>query len=146
MEEQDKSSILGKCDFKAIREVKEIVNIPVIANGDIVDEESALKCFEETGCDGIMIGRASLGNPWIFNRIIHFLKTGEKLEVISNEEKIRVLKEHFELLLKEKGEYTATREIRKFVAWYVKGMANNRCYKEKVNTIETKDAFYEIFD
>lgn len=114
-------------------------------NGDIIDEDTALRVFEETGCDGIMIGRASLGNPWIFNRIINFLETGQKLPEISNEEKIKVLKEHFELLLEEKGEYTATREIRKFVAWYVKGMPDARRFKEKMNTINSIQDFYNIF-
>ena len=106
--------------------------------------ETAKKCFEETGCDGIMIGRASLGNPWIFKNIKYYLETGENLEEISNHSRIDVLKEHFELLLKYKGEYTATREIRKFVAWYVKGMPNARSYKEQINKIETKEDFYEI--
>lgn len=92
-----------------------------------------------------MIGRASLGNPWIFTRIAHFLQTGEKLPIISDEEKIRVLKEHFELLLEDKGEYTATREIRKFVAWYVKGMPDAKRFKGKMNTIESKESFYKIF-
>ncbi len=110
-----------------------------------MDEETALEIFEETGCDGIMIGRASLGNPWIFMRIARFLETGEKLPEISDEEKLRVLKEHFELLLEEKGEYTATREIRKFVAWYVKGMKDARRFKEKMNTIDSVKSFYDIF-
>ena len=92
-----------------------------------------------------MIGRATLGNPWIFSRIAHFLQTGEKLPQISDEEKLSVLKEHFELLLEEKGEYTATREIRKFVAWYVKGMKDAKRFKEKMNTINTVKDFYNIF-
>ena len=145
MEEQDKNFILGKSDWNSIREVKEIVSIPVIANGDIVDEKSALECFEETKCDGLMIGRASLGNPWIFDRIMHYLKTGEIKNQEDNQEKIEVLKEHFELLLEEKGEYTATREIRKFIAWYVKGMPNSKKIKEKMNMIDSKQAFYDIF-
>ena len=74
------------------------------------------------------------------------MKTGEKLPTITTEEKIRVLKEHFELLVEEKGEYTATREIRKFVAWYVKGMPDDKHYKEKMNIIESKESFYKIFD
>lgn len=135
----------GHADWNSIKEVKDIVKIPVIASGDIVDEESSLRCFEETGCDGLMIGRATLGNPWIISRIEHYLKTGEKLPAVSDEEKLRVLKEHFELLLEEKGEYTATREIRKFVGWYVKGMPDAKRFKEKMNTIESVDSFYDIF-
>lgn len=77
---------------------------------------------------------------------IAFLKTGEKLEQISDEEKIKVLKEHFEFLVEEKGEYTATREIRKFVAWYVKGMPDARKFKEKMNSIESINSFYNIFE
>ena len=146
MEELEENSILGHSDWNAVREVKEIVKIPVIASGDVVDEDSSIKCFEETGCDGLMIGRASLGNPWLIKRIDYFLETGEKLPIVPDEEKLRVLQEHFELLLKEKGEYTATREIRKFVAWYVKGMSDARRFKEKMNTIETKEDFYKIFE
>ena len=104
-----------------------------------------MRVFEETGCDGIMIGRAALGNPWIFKKIAKFLETGKKNEDVSNEEKLKVLREHFELLVAEKGEYTATREIRKFVAWYVKGMPNARVFKEKMNTIDSIQSFYNIF-
>lgn len=135
----------GKSDWNAIKEVKQTVSIPVIGNGDILSEEDAYKMFDETGCDGIMIGRGTLGNPWIFKRIAHFLETGEKMEPPTNEERLEVLKEHFELLCEEKGEYTATREIRKFISWYVKGMPNAHKFKENINLIDSKENFYKLF-
>ena len=103
----------GKADWNIIKKVKDAVQIPVIGNGDVVDEESAKKMFEETGVDGIMIGRASLGNPWIFKRIIHYLKTGDKIPEITNKEKLETIKKHLNLLIKEKGEEVAIKEFRK---------------------------------
>ena len=129
----------GKADLDIIKKVKESVKIPVIGNGDIVDEESALKMFEYTGVDGIMIGRGTFGNPWIFERIKYFLETGEKLPEISKGEKLRVIKKHIELELQEKEEITAIREMRKHIAWYTKNMPNSSEFRNEINKIENKD-------
>lgn len=95
--------------------------------------------FEYTGVDGIMIGRGTFGNPWIFERIIHFLQTGEKLPIISNQEKLRIIRKHIELELQEKDEIIAIREMRKHIAWYTKNMQNASEFRNEVNKIENKD-------
>lgn len=129
----------GKVDLDIIKKVKENVKIPVIGNGDIVDEETALKMFEYTGVDGIMIGRGTFGNPWIFKRIKHFLETGEKLAEISNNEKLEIINEHIKLELQEKEEITAIREMRKHIAWYTKNMPNSSEFRNEINKIEDKE-------
>ena len=134
----------GQADWDIIKQVKQEVKIPVIGNGDIKSEEDAKRMFEETGVDGIMVGRAALGNPWIFKQISYYLETGEKLPEISLKEKYEVILEHFDLLLKEKGEYTATREIRKHIAWYVKGMPNATVIRDKINSVESEMDFKKI--
>ena len=132
----------GKADWEIIKKVKESVNIPVIGNGDVIDEESAYQMFQETGVDGIMIGRGSFGNLWIFQKIIHFLETGEKLPDPSNEEKLKIMKEHIDLAVKEKGEI-AVKELRKQIAWYTKSLKNSSEFRNSINQIETKKELIE---
>ena len=127
----------GVADWEIIKKVKQAVNIPVIGNGDVVDEETALKMFEKTGVDGIMIGRGSFGNPWVFQKILHFLKTGEKLQNLANQEKLKVIKKHINLAVQEKGEI-AIKELRKHIAWYTKNLKNSSEFRNEMNKIETE--------
>jgi tRNA-dihydrouridine synthase B len=134
----------GQADWDIIKQVKDSVKIPVIGNGDVKNEEDAKRMFEETGVDGIMIGRASLGNPWIFKQIAYYLENEEKMPEITSEEKQKVIEEHFNLLLQEKGEYVATREIRKHIAWYVKGLKNASVLRDAINQTETAEQFFKM--
>lgn len=129
----------GKVDLDTIKEVKQSVKIPVIGNGDVVDEESAKNMLEYTGVDGIMIGRGAMGNPWIFAQIEHFLRTGEKLQRPTNQEKYEILKEHLELDIREKGESVALNEMRKHIAWYTKNMKDSSSFRNEINHIDNKD-------
>lgn len=133
----------GDVDLDAIKKVKEAVHIPVIGNGNIVDEESALKMFEYTGVDGIMIGRGAMGNPWIFHKIIHYLQTGEKLEKISNKQKLETIIKHIELEVEEKGERVGIPELRKHLACYTKNLQDASKVRVKINGINTKEELIE---
>ena len=128
----------GNADWDIIKEVKNAVHIPVIGNGDIKSAKDAKKMFEYTGVDGIMIGRASLGNPWIFREIIHYSQYGEILPEPSNQEKLETILRHLELLIEEKGEDVAVREMRKHIAWYVKGLKESTKIREKINYLKTQ--------
>lgn len=128
----------GNIDFDAIRKVKQAVHIPVIGNGNIVDEKSALNMLEYTGVDGIMIGRGAIGNPWIFSRIIHYLKTGEKQEEISNKQKLQTIIKHIELEVEQKGERVGIPELRKHLAYYTKNLPNASKIRVMINKISTK--------
>ncbi len=136
----------GKANLDEIRKVKEAVNIPVIGNGDIVDEETAKAMFEKTGVDGVMIGRAAIGNPWIFERVRYYLETGKKLPEVSIEEKLKIIKEHFLLEIKEKGEYTGIREFRKHLAYYTKNLPNSSVFRSKINMLDSKESILKELD
>ena len=127
----------GKADLDIIKKVKESVKIPVIGNGDIVDGETAKRMFEYTGVDGIMIGRGSFGRPWIFKEIITYLSTDNKIEEVTNEERLRVIKRHRNLAVEEKGEI-AVKEFRKHMAWYTKSLKNSSEFRNSINKIESK--------
>ena len=133
----------GDVDLDIIKKVKESVNIPVIGNGNIVDEESALKMFEYTGVDGIMIGRAAIGNPWLFKRIIHFLQTGDKLQEVSSKEKLETIIKHIELEVEKKSEKVGIQELRKHMACYIKNLPNASKIRVRINQINRKDELIE---
>lgn len=136
----------GKVDLDIIKQVKASVGIPVIGNGDIIDEESALKMFGYTGVDGIMVGRGAFGNPWIFEKIRYYLSTGKKIKDISNKEKLKIIKDHVELEIEEKGELTGIREMRKHISWYTKSLKNSSDFRNNINKIETKKKLLQVLD
>ena len=128
----------GNADWNIIKKVKESINIPVIGNGDIKNPRDAKKMFEDTNVDGIMIGRASLGNPWIFRDIINELSGSEKKE-ISKEEKLDIIIKHINYAVEEKGENVAVNEMRKHIAGYIKNMKDASKYRDIINKIDRKD-------
>lgn len=128
----------GIADWDIIKQVKEAVNIPVIGNGDIKSPEDAKKIFEQTNVDGIMVGRAALGNPWIFRDIIDYL-SGKPIKPVSNEEKLKTILQHIKLAVKQKGETIAIKEMRKHISSYIKNLKEASKLRERVNQIETKD-------
>ncbi|MDD7148583.1 MAG: tRNA dihydrouridine synthase DusB [Lachnospiraceae bacterium] len=136
----------GKADWEIIRQVKEHVTIPVIGNGDVTDGASAVAMLKQTGCDGVMVGRAARGNPWIFAQILHFMKTGETLPRPELAEVKRQILEHAELMLACKGEYTAIREMRKHVSWYSAGYPHSSKIRQRINEVESMEELREVMD
>lgn len=126
----------GKADWDIIRQVKKAVSIPVIGNGDIFTPQDAERLLHTTGCDGIMIGRGAQGNPWIFQRVLHYLHTGELLPEPTAEERVEKALRHAEMLIGYKGEYIGIREMRKHMAWYMKGLPGAAELRGKLNGTE----------
>ena len=140
----------GEADWEIIKKVKENVKIPVIGNGDLRCAEDVEKAFKSSKVDGVMIGRATLGNPWIFSQTLEYLKTGNKIPKPSNEERLSIILKHIELEINEKGERVAIKEMRKHISAYTKSLKDSSQFRNKVNTLETKkeviDCLKEYFN
>ncbi len=134
----------GQADWEIIRKVKEAVSIPVIGNGDVDSPLKAEALVKETGCDGIMIGRAVQGNPWLFSRILHYQQTGELLPGPGMEEIKEMILRHAKMQLEYKGNYTGMREMRKHVAWYTTGMPHSASVRRMVNEVESYEQLEEL--
>jgi tRNA-dihydrouridine synthase B len=136
----------GKVDYKTIKKVKEAVEIPVIASGDILSPELARKMFDETGCDGIMVARGALGNPWIFRQIEYYLACGRQVKKPSVKELRQVMKKHLSLSCRFYGEELGVLKFRKHFTWYVKGLRYSRPLRNKAFLVDTKRELNYIID
>lgn len=134
----------GTADWDAIRRVKEAVSIPVIGNGDVDSPEKAEALIKETGCDGVMIGRAVRGNPWLFRELNHYFETGEKLPRPSVEEVREMILRHARMQTDLKGEFTGIREMRKHVAWYTAGMRHSAALRRETNLVSSYEELEKL--
>ena len=133
----------GRADWEIIAQVKDAVKIPVIGNGDIDGPHSASDMIRQTGCDGVMIGRAAQGNPWIFRETVQFLEEGSIPDPPGRQEKREMVLRHAQLQLECKGEYTAVREMRKHLSWYTVGMPHSAKFRQMINAMESMNQLLE---
>lgn len=136
----------GKADWDIIRQVKEAVSIPVIGNGDVTSGESAIAMQKETGCDGVMIGRGSQGNPWIFSELLAYEQTGEMPPRPSATELKNMMLRHARLQIQYKGDYLGIREMRKHVAWYTSGIPNSAKLRNEINMVASYEELEELLE
>lgn len=136
----------GNADWDCIRAVKEAVKIPVIGNGDVTDALSAERLLKETGCDGVMVGRAAQGNPFIFREITEYLETGVIPPKPTPAEVRATIERHARMQMEEKGEYTGVREMRKHLSWYTVGYPNSAKYRQMINSMETMEELLHSLD
>ncbi len=136
----------GQVNLDIIKQVKDAVKIPVIGNGDIKNAQDAIKMFEYTGVDGIMIGRGILGEPWKIADIISEIETGNKPTEKTPMEKFNILKEHIDLAIDEKGEYVGVREMRKHICWYLKNLKDSSKVRQVVNQLESKAEVLSVLE
>jgi tRNA-dihydrouridine synthase B len=136
----------GKADWDIIGKVKKAVSIPVIGNGDIFRPRDAVEMLERTGCDAVMVARGAQGNPWIFSRTLRYMRTGELLPEPSFEERFDMIVRHMGLLVKLKGEHTGICEMRKHIAWYIKGMRNSAQLRDKIFKMNTQGEILEALN
>lgn len=136
----------GKADWNIIKEVKENVSIPVIGNGDILSCYDALKMLSETNCDAVMIGRASLGNPWIIKECVDYLENKKEPRSITLHEKIAMIKYHLSRLLETKAYKVAMLEIRTHAAWYLKGLPKGKELKQEIFKTSTEEELITLLD
>ena len=141
-----KQGYSGNADWNIIKEVKEIVNIPVIGNGDIKSCYDAKRMLEETNCDAIMIGRGVLGNPWLIRECVEYLENGTIPKEVTIDEKINMIKRHLDLLIKTKPLKVALLEIRSHAAWYLKGLPNTKELKETIFKTNTCEEIISLLD
>jgi nifR3 family TIM-barrel protein len=134
----------GKVDYDIIKQVKQAVSIPVIGNGDIVDEQSATIMLEKTGCDAIMIGRGALGNPWLFSQINAYLDECRVIPKPTVTQKMVTMLKHIEKIIEYKGEYTAMREARHHAAYYTKGMHGGAALRKEISSFEHFEQLQEL--